>query len=100
MAASPANAREGRRRTIHIDSSSADAASAIMRTDGIATRRSARRKAPSLRGLSPRTVPVIPWRANVVRSPGTLASHGEMYPVVPEQLRRQASTPIRSKARR
>jgi hypothetical protein len=75
MAESPAIARTGRRRAVHIASNSAAAASIITRTDGMATRRSAILRAPS-----PCTVPVIPWRANVARSTGTLASHGERDP--------------------
>jgi len=44
--------------------------------DGIATRRSATRRDPK-----PRTVPVIPSTAKVVRSTGTLANQGETYPM-------------------
>jgi hypothetical protein len=79
MAASPAIARAGRRRAAHIASTSAAAASAMTSTDGMATRRSASRRAPTLSEPSPRTVPVIPSSANVVRSTGTLASQGETY---------------------
>ncbi len=75
----------GRRRADHMARTSAAAASAITTIDGMATRKSRRtRRAPS-----PRTVPVMPSRANVVRSTGTLASHGERW--IPERARRAAA---------
>ena len=75
MAARPTLANTARRRDAHIASSSADAVSIIITSDGMATRRSDIRNV-----LRPCTVPVMPSSANVVSNTGILASQGEMYP--------------------
>src|SRR5258708_1994247 len=70
-ATSPVTASSARRRAHNIARMSAAEAAAIIRNDGVAMRRSARRKPPR-----PWTVPVIASRAIVVRSAGSFASTG------------------------
>jgi len=87
MAVSPAQVRSGRRRAAHMASTSAAAASVIMASDGMGTRRSDTRRAPR-----PRTVPVMPSTQTWLGAQGLLASQGEIYPKLGRRRRRASST--------